>query len=228
MKKTGLLIPALAVLGLLAPRPAGAVDDTAANLVAEGKISLSQLTDTLNRKYPRGRETFWNVSGIAYHDFSRISQSDVIVGLSGYRDKGLVYNNDKQLVEDAGAGFAYFHLEKDDWKLRQVELVEGKKYEGFEGAGLMGSGNDQLVVYTSDGPEQIAAIYGIGKNGNFGKIAVITGDGLGPRVAQESGKPLMVDFQPALINNREDRGIFFGRPYSWDGAEFGAPTSGIT
>ncbi len=220
MKVKAGFYPILAALLALWPRPSDAVDDSAANLVAEGGINLTQMTDALNRKYPKEKEAFWNVSGIAYHDFSGAPQSDVIVGLSGYRDKGMVYNNEKQLVEDAGAGFAYFHLEKDEWKLRQVELVEGKRYEGFEGANLMGSGGDQLVIYTSDGKKQIAAVYGIGKNRNFAKIAVITGYGLGPRVASESGKPLMVDFQPALINNQDDWAIYFGRAYPWDGKKF--------
>ncbi len=197
-----------------------AVDDTAANLIPEGKISLSDLTDTLNRKYPKEKKNFWNVSGIAYHDFSGISGSDVIVGLSGYRDKGIVYNNNKQLVEDAGAGFGYFHLENGIWKLRQVELVEGKRYEGFEGADLTSSGKDQLVVYSAEGVTEIACVYTVQSNGNFKRIATIEGYGMGPRVSQESGKPLMVDFQRALINHCDDCQVYYGRPYRWDGSKF--------
>jgi hypothetical protein len=123
-------------------------------------------------------------------------------------------------VEDAGAGFAFFHLEKDEWKLRQVELVEGKRYEGFEGADLVGSGRDQLVVYSSIGEKQIANVYAIRKDNTFGKVATVAGYGLGPRVALESGKPLIVDFQPALISNQEDWAIYYGRPYPWDGRKF--------
>lgn len=201
-------------------KPVLAVDETAANLVAEGKINLSLMIDTLNQKYPKDRESFWNVSGIAYHDFTGASQTDVIIGLSGYRDSGKKYNNDKQLVEDAGAGFAYFRLKGDGWKLMQVELVEGKKYEGFEGADLMGKGQDQLVVYSSVGEIQIATVYGMGKDGTFGKVATVTGFGMGPRVALEGGKPLIVDFQPALVNNGSEWVIYNGRPYPWDGRKF--------
>ena len=209
-----------ALIPALWPGPAFAVDETAANLVAEGKINLSQMIDTLNGKYPKDREFFWNVSGIAYHDFSGSSQADVLIGLSGYRDSGKKYNNDKQLVEDAGAGFAYFRLEGDQWKLKQVELVEGKRYEGFEGADLMGTGREQLVVYTSIGEKQLANVYAIQKNGTFGRVTSITGYGLGPRVALESGKPLIVDFQPALVNSGSEWVIYNGRPFPWDGRKF--------
>lgn len=200
--------------------PAGAVDETAANLVAEGKINLTLMIDTLNRKYPGEKENFWNVSGIAFHDFTGAQQSDVIIGLSGYRDKGMVYNNEKQLVEDAGSGFAYFHFEKGEWKLRQVELAEGKKYEGFEGVDLTGSGNDQLVLYSSTGEKQITGVYAIQKNGVFAKFATIAGYGLGPRVAHQSDKPQIVDYQRALVNTCEYCGIYYGRPYEWDGHKF--------
>jgi len=202
------------------PRPSQAVDETAAELVAEGRINLSHMIDTLNRKYPQYREAFFNVSGIAYHDFSGSPQTDVIIGLSGYKDVGKSYNNGKQLVEDAGAAFAYFHLEKDEWKLKQVELVEGKKYEGFEGADLVGTGKDQLVIYTSTGNRQMASLYEIGKGGAFDKVTLIAGLGLGPRVAQESGKPLMVDFQRALVNTCDECGVYYGRPYHWNGKQF--------
>lgn len=209
----------LAALLAFWPQPSRAVDETAADLVAQGEISLSLMTDTLNKKYPKERETFWNVSGIAYHDFSAASHTDVIIGLSGYKDVGKNYNNGKQLVEDAGAGFAYFHLEKDSWKLKQVELVEGKKYEGFEGADLMESGSDQLVVYTSDGNKQIALVYSI-RGGVFKKMADIVGYGLGPRVTQEGGQTLMVDFQRALVNPCDECGVYYGRPYRWTGGKF--------
>lgn len=205
---------------LLAPGPAGAVDDSAANLVAEGRISLSRMIDTLNRKYPKGREFFWNVSGIAYHDFSGAPQGDVIVGLSGYRDVGRKYNNDRQLVEDAGAGFAYFRSEKGEWKLSQVEVVEGKRYEGFEGADLLGSGKDQLVVYSGTGEREWATVYAVRKNGSFEKVATVAGQELGPRVAREPGKPRLVDYQRALVNRCDDCGIYYGRPYDWDGRAF--------
>ena len=214
------LFPILAFTLALWPGTSRAVDATAANLVAEGRLSLSKMTDALNRKYPKDRKVFWNVSGIAYHDFTGVPQADVIVGLSGYLDKGMIYNDDKQLVEDAGAAFAYFHLENGDWKLLQVEEVEGKKYEGFEGADLTGSGKDQLVVYSSHGDKHRAAVFQIGRNGLFEKLTTITGYGLGPRVAQEDGKPLMVDYQRALVNHCDDCGIFYGRPYHWDGAKF--------
>ncbi len=216
--KTNLLLFLCLLVGFATQ--AYGVDDSAANLIPQGKISLSNLTDTLNRKYPKDKENFWNVSGIAYHDFSGAPDQDVVIGLSGYRDKGLIYNNNKQLVEDAGAGFGYFHLEDGIWKLRQVELVEGKKYEGFEGADLTGSGKDQLVVYSSDGVTEIACVYAVQKNGNFKRIATIAGYGMGPRVSQESGKPLIVDFQRALINRQADCPVYYGRPYRWDGINF--------
>ncbi len=220
MKVPTRFYPILAAFLALAPQSSRAIDDTAVNLVAEGRISLSQITDTLNRKYPKASKIFWNVSGIAYHDFSGSPDADVVVGLSGYRDKGLVYNDDKQLVEDAGAAFAYFRLEKDDWKLKQVEVVEGKKYEGFEGANLTGAQRDQLVVYSSDGDKQMASIFAIRDNGTFERIATITGYGLGPRVARDGDKALVVDFQHALVNHCDDCGIYYGRPYDWDGKKF--------
>lgn len=212
--------PVLVFFLALWPQPSRAVDETAANLIPEGKISLSLIIDTLNHKYSRGREFFWNVSGIAFHDFTGVPQSDVIVGLAGYRDRGMTYNSGKQLVEDAGAGFAYFHLDKDKWSLKQVEIVEGRKYEGFEGSNLMGTGEDQLVVYSSADDTKLASVFAVGKKGEFEKIAVIRGNGMGPRVSPESGKPLMVDFQRALVNRCEDCDIYYGRPYDWNGKTF--------
>ena len=200
--------------------PSLAVDDTAANLVAEGDINLTQMIDALNHRYPKDKELFWNVSGIAYHDFTGTNQSDVIIGLSGYKDKGLVYNNEKQLVEDAGAAFAYFHKVGDGWKLEQVEEVVGAKYEGFEGADLIASGKDQLVVYTSTGTAQMATVYEIEHDGIFKTISTITGYGMGPRVSQEEGKTQIVDFQKALINPCDDCHVYYGRPYLWDGHKF--------
>jgi hypothetical protein len=219
MRKKVLFFSALALF-LSLGGTSRAVDDTAANLIPEGKISLTKIIDTLNKKFPKERENFWNVSGIAYHDFSGVSQTDVIVGLAGYRDRGMTYNSGKQLVEDAGAGFAYFHLGKEEWELVQVELVEGKKYIGFEGADLTGSGQDQLVVYSSTDEKQIATVYALPEKGTFKKIATIAGYGMGPRVAQEGGKPMMVDFQRALVNRCEDCGIYYGRAYDWDGHGF--------
>jgi hypothetical protein len=200
--------------------PSFAVDNTAANLVAEGRISLTKITDGLKQKYPKYKEVFWNVSGNAFHNFSGTDQTDVIVGLSGYRDKGVIYNNDKQLVEDAGAAFGYFHLEGDDWRLKQVEKVEGQKYEGFEGADLTGSGKDQLVLYTSTGVTQMATVYAIDNKGIFKKVTTIKGNGLGPRVEEEDGKPLVVDFQRALVNRCDDCDVYHGRPYLWNGKNF--------
>jgi len=220
MKRVSLMFAALMILLGLGTSPARAVDDTAANLVAQGKISLSKMIDELNRKYPKDREFFWNVSGIAYHDFTGIPQTDVIVGLSGYRDKGLVYNNEKQLVEDAGAGFAYFHLDKEEWKLIQVEVVEGKKYEGFEGTDLTGAKVDQLALYSSTGDKQMTSIYVLQKNGIFSKMTTIVGYGLGPRVAQQGGKVHIVDYQRALVSDCDECGIYYGRPYEWNGKGF--------
>jgi len=220
MKKIARWVPALACVLLLAERPLWAVDDTAANLIPEGKISLSSIIDTLNKKYPKDKENFWNVSGIAYHDFTGGDQTDVIVGLAGFRDRGMTYNSGKQLVEDAGAGFAYFHMVNDQWKLVQVEVVEGKKYIGFEGADLTGAGKDQLVVYSSTGEKQMATVYAIQGKGAFGKVATITGYGMGPRVVQQNGKSLVVDYQRALVNRCDDCGIYYGRAYDWDGKDF--------
>jgi hypothetical protein len=213
---------AVALLSLLflPAVPSFAVDNTASNLVAEGRISLSAITDTLKKKYPKDKEVFWNVSGNAFHDFSAVTQTDIIVGMSGYLDRGVVYNNNKQLVDDAGSAFAYFHLEGDDWKMKQVEEAEGKKYEGFEGADLTGAGKDQLVLYTSTDTLQMASVYAIDKNGTFKKIATIKGTGLGPRVEQEDGKTLIVDFQRALVNRCGDCEVYHGRAYQWDGKNF--------
>jgi hypothetical protein len=40
-----------------------------------------------------------------------------------------------------------------------VELVRGKKYDGFEGADLIGLGKDQLVVYSSTDNEKFATVF---------------------------------------------------------------------
>jgi hypothetical protein len=204
----------------LSPRLSFAVDEGASNLVAFGEINLTQMTDTLNQKYPATRKGFWNVSGIAYHDFTGGEKTDVLIGLSGYQDKGLVYNGEKQLVEDTGAGFAYYHKVKDSWKLSQVEVVEGKHYIGFEGADLTGEGKDQLVVYASTGVTQIANIYTLGEDGQFHPVTRIASAGMGPRVSNQEGKALMVDYERALINPCDDCGVFYGRPYQWDGKKF--------
>ncbi len=205
---------------LLPLQGAWAVDETASDLIAFGQINLTHMTDTLNQKYPATRKAFWNVTGIAYHDFSGGEKDDVVIGLSGYQDKGLVYNGDKQLVEDTGAAFAYFHKVKDEWKLSQVEMVEGKHYEGFEGADLTGEGKDQLVVYSSQGATQIANIYTLGGEGLFHPVTRIASNGMGPRVSKLEGKILMVDYQRARINNCDDCLIYYGRPYQWDGKRF--------
>ena len=197
-----------------------AVDETASNLIAFGEINLTQMTETLNQKYPATRKAFWNVTGIAYHDFTGAEKTDVVIGLSGYQDKGMVYNNEKQLVEDTGAGFAYFHKDKDAWKLLQVELVEGKHYVGFEGADLAGDGKEQLVVYSSQGVTQVANIYALGSDHLFHSVTRISSNGMGPRVSRLRGKILIVDYQRALINSCEDCEIYFGRPYQWDGKKF--------
>ena len=143
-----------------------------------------------------------------------------MIGLSGYQDKGLVYNGEKQLVEDTGAGFAYFHKTGDAWKLLQVQLVEGKHYVGFEGADLTGEGKDQLVLYSSEGATQIASILSLGPDGVFHPLTRIASNGMGPRVSTQDGKPLMVDYERALINPCEDCAIYYGRPYLWDGKKF--------
>ncbi len=205
---------------LLLASSARAVDEAASNLVAFGEINLTQMTDTLNRKYPATRKGFFNVSGIAYHNFTGGDKDDVMIGLSGYQDKGLVYNGAKQLVEDSGAGFAYYHKVKDEWKLVQVELVEGKHYIGFEGADLTGEGKDQLLVYTSQGATQIANIYTLGTDGVFHPVTRIASNGMGPRVSVQEGKALLVDYQSALVNPCDDCAIFYGRPYQWNGNKF--------
>jgi hypothetical protein len=205
---------------VLSPRLSFAVDETASDLVAFGAINLTQMTDTLNQKYPATRKAFWNVSGIAYHDFTGGKKTDVLIGLSGYQDKGLVYNGDKQLVEDTGSGFAYFHKIQDQWKLMQVELVEGKHYVGFEGANLMGGETDQLVVYSSNGVTQIANIYNLQSDGQFHSVTRIASTGMGPRVLTREGKQTMVNYERALINRCDDCAIYYGRPYQWDGTKF--------
>lgn len=205
---------------LLLTSGARAVDETAANLVAFGMINLTEMTDTLNQKYPTTKKAFWNVSGIAYHDFTGGDKDDAMIGLSGYHDKGLVYNGEKQLVEDTGAGFAYYHKVKDAWKLVQVELVEGRHYVGFEGADLTGEGKDQLVVYSSEGTTQIANIYTLGGDGLFHAVSRIASSGMGPRVSMQEGKPLLVNYVSSMVNPCEDCTVYYGRPYLWDGKKF--------
>ncbi len=220
MKKKAFFIISFIGAFLLPAFPAFAVDDTASNLISYGQIRLGDINDLINKKYPGKKENFWNVSGIAYHNFSDAPKTDVIIGVAGYRDNGVIYNLGRQMVEDAGAGFAYFHKVKDDWKLIQVELVDGKKYEGFEGSDLTAQGRDQLVVYSSSGITQIANIYIFNNGGSFKKAASIQGFGMGPRVAGESGKHLMVDYQRAMINNEEGFRIYYGRPFRWNGHGF--------
>ncbi len=195
-----------------------AVDDTACDLIAFGQIRLGEINDRINKDYSGKKGVFWNISGDAYHDFTKIPKTDVIIGLAGYLDIGLTYNNGRQLVKDAGSGFAYYHKDREAWKLIQVEMADGKKYKGFEGADLTGQGRDQLVVYSSSGTTQVADIYGMDNNGRFKKKASLLGFGKGPRVAEEFGKPILVDFQRATVN--QDFPVYYGRPFRWNGHEF--------
>lgn len=200
--------------------PVYAVDESAADLVARGRLHLSDITDAINKKYRGQKENYWDIASIAYHDFTGVPQVDVVVGLEGYHDKGGVYNDGKQVVEDAGAGFAYFHKEKDEWKLKQVELVKGKKYDGFEGADLIGLAKDQLVVYSSTDNEKIATVFMVPLNHVLKQVAVMEGKDFGPRVAQDGNQYLMVDFRRALVNNCDDCQIFFGHAYRWKDHQF--------
>ncbi len=195
-----------------------AVDETASILIAYGQIRLGEINARIDQEYPRKKGVFWNISGDAYHDFTRAPRSDVIIGLAGYIDTGVVYNNGRQMVKDAGSGFAYFHKVKDDWKLIQVEMAEGKKYKGFEGADLFNQGVDQLVVYSSSATTQFADIYQFHNNGHFEKKASIKGFAMGPRVFVSSGRPILVDYQRATIN--QDFPIYYGRPFKWNGSGF--------
>jgi len=207
--------------------PVFAVDESAADLVAHGRLRLASITDEINRKYSGERETYWDIASIAYHDFTGVPEVDVVVGLEGYRDKGEINTAGKQNVEDAGAGFGYFHKEKDDWKLKQVELVRGKKYEGFEGADLIGLGKDQLVIYSSDGDEKIATVFMETMTYDLRKVAEISGKDYGPRVAQDNGKALMVDFRRALVKDLGDSQIYNGQAYLWENHKFTGEDDGF-
>ncbi len=203
--------------------PAFATDETACMLIAMGQIRLGDINDRIAKKYPSQKGTYWNIAGTAYHEFSKTPETDVIIGVSGYRDVGVVYNSERQMVEDAGSGFAYFHKVQGDWKLIQVELGGGKKYEGYEGADLTVAGRDQLVVYSSSGTTQIADIYAFKDSpeaGSFKKLASFQGFGEGPRVTKESGKPILVDYQRAMIKSGDEFQIYYGRPIRWTGKEF--------
>jgi hypothetical protein len=211
----------LAVLFILSlSAPTYAVDESAADLVARGRLRLADITDMIKRQHPKEKEVFWDIASIAYHDFTGVPEVDVVVGLAGYQDNGEIYNNGKQVVEDAGAGFAYFHKEKDDWKLKQVELVRGKKYDGFEGADLMGLEKDQLVVYSSTGAEKVASVFMVQLNHLLKQVAVIVGKDFGPRVARDSNKFVMVDFRRALVKNSESFPIYYGHAYQWVNHQF--------
>src|SRR5208282_554746 len=89
--------------------PAFAVDETASMLIAMGQIRLGDINHRINRQHPDKRGIYWNIAGSAYHDFSKTPRTDVIIGVAGYRDIGVIYYAGRQMVEDAGAGFAYFH-----------------------------------------------------------------------------------------------------------------------
>lgn len=197
-----------------------AVDESAADLVARGRLHLSDITDGINRKYKGEREKFWDIASIAYHDFTGVPDVDVIVGLEGYQDKGGNYNDGKQVVEDAGAAFGYFHKEKDEWKMKQVELVKGKKYDGFEGADVIGLGKDQLIVYSSSGKEKIATVFMMPMDHVLKQVAVITGKDFGPRVSKVGNQTLLVDFRKALIKDCDDCQIFFGEACKWEDHHF--------
>jgi len=200
--------------------PVYAVDESAADLVARGRLHLSDITDAINKKYHGQKENYWDIASIAYHDFTGVPEVDVVVGLEGYHDKGGNYNDGKQVVEDSGAGFAYFHKDKDEWKLKQVELVQGKKYDGFEGADLIGLAKDQLVVYSSTDNEKIATVFMVPLNHVLKQIAVMEGKDFGPRVAQNENKFLMVNFRRALISNCDNCQIYYGCAYHWKDHQF--------
>lgn len=201
-------------------RPVYAVDESAADLVARGRLHLGDITDAINQKYKNESGNYWDIANIAYHDFTGVPEVDVIVGIAGYRDKGNIYNNGKQVVEDSGAGFAYFHKDKDNWELKQVELVKGKKYDGFEGANLIGLDKDQLVIYSSEGKEKIATVFMVPMNHVLKKIAEIVGEDFGPRVAQEGNHCLLVDFRRALVNDSGDCQLYYGHAYRWENHRF--------
>lgn len=211
---------ACVLISMSFPRWVFAVDESAADLVARGRLHLSDITDAINKKYRGESEKFWDISSIAYHDFTGVPDVDVIVGLEGYQDNGKIYNEGKQVVEDAGAGFAYFHKDKDEWKLQQVELVKGVKYDGFEGADLIGLGKDQLVVYSSKGHEKFATVFMMPMDHVLKQVAIISGKDFGPRVAKIGGQTLLVDFRRALIKDCEDCQIFFGEAYDWKDHRF--------
>jgi len=200
--------------------PAYAIDESAADLVARGRLHLADITEAINRKYPGQKENYWDIASIAYHDFTGVPEVDVVVGLEGYHDKGSVYNNGKQIVEDSGAGFAYFHRDKDDWKLKQVELVRGKKYDGFEGADLIGLGKDQLVVYSSEDRDKIATVFMVSMSHVLKKVVEIVGKDYGPRVAQDKNQFLMVNFSHALVKDCDACEIYEGRAYHWENHKF--------
>src|ERR1700677_2460028 len=211
-----LLFSALSALTI----PVFAVDESAADLVARGRLRLADLTDAINRKYPGQKENYWDIASIAYHDFTGVPEVDVVVGLEGYHDKGGIYNNGKQVVEDSGAGFGYFHKEKDDWKLKQVELVRGKKYDGFEGADLIGLGKDQVVVYSSTDTDKIATVFMVTMSHALKQVAEMVGKDYGPRVAQDNNQFLIVDFRRALVKNSAASQIYEGRAYHWQNHKF--------
>ncbi len=221
----------LGLLFLLLPvLPLFAVDETASELIAFGQIRLEEINDVMREKYPGKKGVFWNIEGDAYHAFSKTPGTDVIIGLAGYQDVGLLYNAGRQLVKDAGAGFAYFHLDGGDWKLEQVVLVEGDKYEGFEGADLIGNGRDQLVVYSAEGVTQIANVYlfsGLPGHGRFEKAPAVRGSGFCPIVLRATGKAFIGIYQRALIKTGEEFQIYYVRRYGWDGKAFQADANGF-
>jgi hypothetical protein len=217
MKQTFVLL-----LILLPVLPGLAVDETASMLIAMGQIRLGDINDRITREHPDKKGVYWNIAGSAYHDFSKKNRTDVIIGISGYLDVGVIYNAGRQMVEDAGSGFAYFHKAKDQWKLVQVELSDGKKYEGYEGRDLTDAGTDQLVVYSSSGTTQIADVYRFdgGDKAIFKKIAAVHGFGEGLSIVEEDGEPLLVAYERAMIKNGDEFQIYYGRPYRWEGQNF--------
>jgi len=217
--KLAVMLLAVSVLSSFAI-PLYAVDESAADLVARGRLRLADLTDAINKKYPGQKENYWDIANIAYHDFTGVPEVDVVVGVAGYHDKGNIYNDGKQVVEDAGAGFGYFHKEKDNWVLKQVELVRGKKYDGFEGADLIGLEKDQLVIYSSTDKEKIATVFMVPLNHVLKPIAEIVGKDFGPRVAQDGKKYLMVDFRRALVKDVDGAQIYYGHAYRWKDHKF--------
>ena len=208
------------ILMLFPAERAVAVDETASMIIAMGQIRLGDIDDRIAKQYADKKGVYWNIVGSAYHDFSAEPRTDVIIGIAGYKDVGVIYNSERQMVEDAGSGFAYFHKSPKGWKLIQVDLATGKKYEGYQGADLTAQGGDQLVVYSASVTTKYADIYHFDGKGYFHKAATVHGFGEGLSVVEDAGKPLLVAYQRAMIKNGDEFQIYYGRPFRWNGREF--------